>query len=101
MSETTELHLTSPAFKANPFPAFALVRADDPVHQINLSDGQRAWLITRYQDADIVLRDERFVKERLKHGLLSGEQPHLPGPVGKLMNQILLNVDPLVNHCWA
>ncbi|GHO98562.1 cytochrome P450 [Reticulibacter mediterranei] len=94
MSETTELYLTSPAFKANPFPAFALLRADDPVHQINLSDGQRVWLITRYQDADIVLRDERFVKERLKHGLLSWEQPHLPGPVGKLMNQILLNIDP-------
>lgn len=94
MSETTELHLTSPAFKANPFPAFALLRADDPVHQIDLSDGQRAWLITRYQDADMVLRDERFVKERLKHGLLSGEQPHLPGPVGKLMNQILINLDP-------
>ncbi len=94
MSETTELHLTSSAFKANPFPAFALLRAEDPVHQVNLSGGQQAWLITRYQDADVVLRDERFVKERLKYGLMSGEQPHLPGSVGNLMNQIMLNFDP-------
>ena len=88
MSETTELHLTSPVFKANPFPAFALVRAEDPVHRIDLSAGQQAWLITRYQDADVVLRDERFLKQRLNHGLMSGEQPDLPGPVGNLMNQI-------------
>jgi cytochrome P450 len=94
MSQSTEIHLTSPAFKANPFPAFARLRADDPVHQINLSDGQQAWLITRYKDADTVLRDERFVKERLKHGLLSEDQASSFMPVADLMSRMMVNFDP-------
>lgn len=94
MSQPTKLHLSSPAFKANPFPAFAQLRADDPVHQINLSNGQQAWLITRYKDADVVLRDERFVKERLKHGLLPAGQASPPVPVADLTSRMMLNFDP-------
>ena len=31
----------------NPFPLFAQVRADGPVHEVTLPDGQRAWLVVR------------------------------------------------------
>src|SRR5438105_14289386 len=64
MSQATELDLTSSAFKANPYPAFARLRADDPVHLLTSSNEQNTWLITRYEDAQVVLRDERFVKNR-------------------------------------
>jgi len=95
MSQLTELHLAQPAFKANPFPAFARLRSSDPIHQINLSDGQSTWLITSYKDADAVLRDERFVKDRLKHMLSAEERAaHPPIPVTDLMSQIMLNFDP-------
>lgn len=62
MSQSSEFDLASPTFKANPYPTFAHLRATDPVHRIKMPNGGHAWLITRYHDADMVLRDERFVK---------------------------------------
>jgi cytochrome P450 len=62
MSQSSEFDLASPTFKANPYPTFARLRAADPVHRIKMPNGGHAWLITRYHDADMVLRDERFVK---------------------------------------
>lgn len=64
MSQSTQLNLASLAFKANPYPAFAQLRAIDPVHQFSSSGEQSTWLITGYSDAELVLRDERFVKDR-------------------------------------
>jgi cytochrome P450 len=61
-NQSVELNLTSPTFKANPYPTFTHMRLHDPVHQIKLPSGRAAWLLTRYEDAELVLRDERFVK---------------------------------------
>lgn len=74
-STETELDLTSSAFKANPYPTFALLRANDPIHRLSTSNGQSSWLITRYTDADIVLRDERFIKNR-QYGQAAEQQNH-------------------------
>ena len=69
---TTEINLTSPDFKADPYPTFAQTRAEDPVHQVTLPGNRKGWLITRYDDADLVLRDQRFVKD-IRHALTSEE----------------------------
>ena len=50
----------------NPFPTFAQVRADAPVHKVRLSDGHDAWLITRYAEARQALNDLRFSKDMNK-----------------------------------
>jgi cytochrome P450 len=55
--------LAATAFKADPFPYFAHLRATDPIHRIKLRSGQTAWLITRYDDAVSVLADQRFAKD--------------------------------------
>lgn len=57
--------ITSPQFKANPFPFYARLRAEAPVFaSTNPITKQRAWLITRYDDALAVLKDDtRFVKD--------------------------------------
>ncbi len=60
--------ITSPAFKADPWPACAHLRAEQPVVRVPLPSvhvpggGQEAYLVTRFEDAAAVLRDERFVK---------------------------------------
>jgi cytochrome P450 PksS len=56
--------LARPSFKANPYPFYARLRATNPVCPTKLL-GQRTWLITRYDDAFMVLKDERFVKDWL------------------------------------
>ena len=50
-------------FKANPYPYYARLRAESPVHRTNLRIGSSPWLVTRYDDVVTVLKDERFVKQ--------------------------------------
>lgn len=67
----------TPAFKRDPFPFYARLRAEAPVHPVGVPGGHTAWLVTRYDDVVEVLKDERFVKDRFKS--LKGEhQKKLP-----------------------
>jgi cytochrome P450 len=56
--------ITNPSFRANPFPAFQQWRAERPVVPIK-AFGERAWMLTRYDDVLASLTDERLVKNRL------------------------------------
>ena len=56
--------LARPWFKANPYPFYAHLRATSPVCRTKLL-GQPTWIITRYDDALMVFKDERFVKDWL------------------------------------
>ena len=57
--------IASPAHKADPFPFYARLRTEDPVHRVTLPGGRPAWLVTRYDDVVMVLKDERFAKDKL------------------------------------
>ncbi len=67
-----KVDISSPAFKADPFPFYARLRAKAPVHPVTLPDGRTAWLVTRYDDVAAILKDERFAKDPLN--ALSPEQ---------------------------
>lgn len=54
--------LTRSQFKANPYPFYARLRAEAPVCPTRFL-GARAWLITRYEDVLMLLKDERIVKD--------------------------------------
>jgi cytochrome P450 PksS len=57
------INLASPEFKANPYPFYARLRAEEPVYRMALPTKEFAWLITRYDDVTKVLKDDRFVKD--------------------------------------
>lgn len=62
----TPLDIASTAFKADPWPACAHLREVQPVARVPVRvhlGSDEAYLITRYEDAATVLRDERFVKD--------------------------------------
>ena len=67
MTHTTDLpiiNIASAEFKANPHPFYARLRAEAPVFRTLLPDKQAAWLITRYDDVLMTLKDEqRFSKD--------------------------------------
>ncbi|MDE2697225.1 MAG: cytochrome P450 [Chloroflexota bacterium] len=44
-----------PSYQANPYPAYAALRAEDPVH---FSAAIQAWVLTTHEDCERVLRDE-------------------------------------------
>jgi cytochrome P450 PksS len=57
------VNLASPEFKADPYPFYARLRAEAPVHRVTLPTREPAWLVTRYDDVAAVLKDERFAKD--------------------------------------
>jgi cytochrome P450 PksS len=90
-----EVNIASPAFKADPFPFYARLRAEAPVFRVTLPDRQTAWLITRYDDVVQALRDERLAKDRL-NALTPGplaKQPWVPA-MFRPLSRNMLDLDP-------
>jgi len=55
--------LGNPATNANPFPEFARLRAEDPVHW---SPAMKAWIVTRYADVkQVALNNRQISADRL------------------------------------
>ena len=88
--------LASPAFKANPYPFYARLRAEAPVWRVTLRDRRTAWLVTRYEDAARVLKDDTFAKDKLN--AMDPEQraktPWVPGFLKPLERNMLDLDDP-------
>jgi cytochrome P450 PksS len=83
--------IVSPAFKADPLAACAHLRAEQPVVQVRvptvLGD---AYLVTRYEDAVAVLKDERFVKDvRTARGPGNLRLPWMPRALKPLAHTML------------
>jgi len=89
------IDITSRHFKADPFPFYARLRAEQPVYQAKLGR-QDAWLVTRYDDVLALLKDERFVKDRANVGPNPTPQrePWIPGFVKPLRRNMLDLDDP-------
>jgi cytochrome P450 len=94
MTQNTTLEpvdVASPAFKANPFPTYKRWRETSPVVPFKAMFGQRAWLITRYDDVSQALKDERLVKD--KRNAQDPNKPNrempLPGFVKTLQTNML------------
>jgi cytochrome P450 len=95
MGPIKESYLGSRAFKADPYPFYARLRAEEPVCRIQLSDQRLAWLVTRYDDVVSVLKDDRFKSEGRK--VMTPEQlsrqPWVPQAFKPLMRTMLV-LDP-------
>ncbi|MGW0366393.1 cytochrome P450 family protein [Streptomyces sp. NPDC002990] len=83
-------------FATDPYPAYAWLRENSPVHRTKLPSGVEAWLVTRYADARQALADQRLSKNPAHHA----ESAHAKGKTGipgerkaELMTH-LLNIDP-------
>ena len=57
-------NITAASFKADPFTTFKRWRDTKPVVPVKIL-GQRAWVVTRYNDVQAALKDERLVKNPL------------------------------------
>ena len=84
-------NIVSPAFKADPLPASALLRAELPVARVSVPGvAGDAFLVTRYEDVVAVLRDERFVKDaRSVRDPGDQRRPWMPGALQPLAHTML------------
>ena len=65
VSTAVQFNPFSPEFHVNPYPTYHRLRAVEPVHWSFLN----AWIITRYADAECVLKDARFQVDDLPERL--------------------------------
>jgi cytochrome P450 len=77
----------------NPFPLFAEVREQGPVHAITLADGHAAWLVVGYDEAKLMLNDTRLSKD-MQAAFASGGEVLAEGLPGKEFARHMLAVDP-------
>jgi cytochrome P450 PksS len=85
----------SQRFKSNPFPYYARLREEAPVFRIEGPANEPAWLVTRYDDVNQVLKHARLSKDRF--GSMTEEQKaRLPWFVKffEPLMQNMLNRDP-------
>jgi cytochrome P450 PksS len=90
-----DINIASPAHKADPFPFYARLRAESPAFAVKLADGQTAWLVSRYDDAVTVLKDDvHFIKDKLNAltPQQQRKQPWLP-PMFRPLARNMLDVD--------
>jgi cytochrome P450 PksS len=96
MNTAQQVNIVTPQFKANPFPFLASLRANQPVYRTGLPDKVKTpvWLITRYEDVNALLKDERFTKNR--RSALTPEQirglPWVP-PMFRPLERNMLDLD--------
>ena len=57
--------LLDPAVRANPYPFYARLRTQAPVHRDTSTSGEGGWVLTRHADVMAALRDPRVTAERL------------------------------------
>ena len=90
-----DVDIKGAAHKANPHPLYARLRAEAPVCEVPVSGGQRAWLVTRYDDVVSVLKDDRFAKDRFRvySPAELKKQPWMPA-VFKPLASNMLDCDP-------
>jgi cytochrome P450 len=83
-----KIDITAPSFKANPFPTFKYWRDHKPVVRVKLL-GQAAWIVSRYDDVQAALKDERLVKDRRKARDSQQKEPWIPAFLRPLERNML------------
>lgn len=89
--DLTRINFLSREFKADPFPVYARLRAENPVCCVKLRiipNIRESWLVTRYDDVVSVLKDPRFGKDRA----LARVRPWIP-PFARPLEQNMLEQD--------
>ncbi|MEL3948296.1 cytochrome P450 family protein [Streptomyces sp. LNU-CPARS28] len=83
-------------FATDPYPAYAWLRENSPVHRTKLPSGVEAWLVTRYADARQALADNRLSKNPVHHAedARAKGKTGIPGERSANLMTHLLNIDP-------
>lgn len=82
----------SPAFKSEAYSIYEELRKEKPVFQVKMPNGDTGWIISRYEDAVSLLKDQRITKS--PHSLMTSKQFKSLSPEIKMINNHLLSSDP-------
>jgi cytochrome P450 len=90
---TAEFNPFAPGMLANPYDMYRALREHDPIHR---SEMMEAWVLTRYDDIDAVLTDNRFsadrTRARTRFAEMMAQRQEEFGPFSR--TQTMLTSDP-------
>ncbi|MBD2892423.1 cytochrome P450 [Spirillospora sp. NPDC000708] len=87
--------LLSPDYYQNPYPTFAWLRENSPVHEFQFPAGDvRMWIVTRYADVRTVLGDSRFSSQGGTWGSEEFKAAGLVAGAGSVLEKAVTVVDP-------
>ncbi len=94
MNAIIDVDLTGSSFRENPYPTYARLRAEAPACRVKWPDKQIVWVVTRYDDAMMVLKDPRFAndREKVQTPEQAARMPWMPGLL-KPLSRMMLNLD--------
>jgi cytochrome P450 len=84
---------TSPAFLANPYPTYALLREHAPAVKTPMG----FWLVSRHADVELLVRDKRFGKGFAERMTKRFGADHLNEPAIRSLGLMMLVQDPPVH----
>ena len=82
-----------PAFQADPYPAYAALRAGAPVALLEVR-GFRFYWLSRYDDVAAALRDPRLSAKKFPDDMLAAGVPDSFRRLGELLTHMMLLKDP-------
>lgn len=88
--------ISGEAFKANPYPIYARLRAEAPVYcRVSREGAARLWLLTRYDDVAAALRDHSHFVKDVRTTMSEAERAAMPPepPLYRLLTHHMLNAD--------
>lgn len=91
--DRVEFEFDDPAFQADPYPTYALLREREPICQRKVEELELYWL-TRYRDIVTLLRHPGFSAARTPSGMLEPGVPEKFRRLGHLLTQMMLMKDP-------
>lgn len=97
MIATMPTEYLSPAYFANPYPTLAYLRETAPVYRAKDQFGNPFWLLTRYDNAAALLKDQRFSKKPLDRAAYEDMMP-LPKVLKPL---VMPMIKPLLNRSFG
>ena len=65
-------------YKSDPYPLYALMRSQSPAYLTILPGNAEVYMVTRYEDVQAALKDERLVKD-IKNARPQGTLNRNPG----------------------
>lgn len=65
-NDTSSSSIFTASFTHNPYPVYEKLRKDHPVFKVMFPNGEFGWMISKYEDAIQILKDNRFSKDMAK-----------------------------------
>lgn len=97
MIATKPAEVLSPDYFVNPYPTLAYLRENEPVYPAKDQHGNPFWLLTRYDNAVALLKDQRFSKKPLDR---AGYEDMMPLP--KMLKPLIMPmIKPLMNRSFG